>query len=75
MSRLIVYCRAVPYKRHEFNENCCEMHSFSENAFNDLLERSPEGLHLMLLQFSYAYIVLTFLMLCCGGQTWITDCT
>ena len=43
MSRLIVYCRAVPYKRNEINENCCEMHSFNENAFNVLLERSPQG--------------------------------
>jgi len=44
MSCLIVYCRAVPYKRHEFNENCCEMHSFNENTFNDLHDRSPEDL-------------------------------
>ncbi|XP_065065661.1 1-phosphatidylinositol 4,5-bisphosphate phosphodiesterase zeta-1-like isoform X2 [Rhopilema esculentum] len=44
MSRLIVYCRAVPFKRHDFNENCCEMHSLSENAVMDLIERSPQDI-------------------------------
>eukprot|EP00794_Sanderia_malayensis_P008776 gene8776-9714_t len=47
MGRLIVYCRAIPFKKNEFNENCCEMHSLSENLFTELLERNPKDLTYM----------------------------
>lgn len=41
MSQLIVYCRAVSYKRDDLSHNCTEMHSFGENAISVIGEKFP----------------------------------
>ncbi|KAK3717332.1 hypothetical protein QZH41_011579, partial [Actinostola sp. cb2023] len=37
MDKLIIYCRAVPYKKNEVSDDCCEMYSFSESSLYDMI--------------------------------------
>ena len=43
MGKLIVYCRAVPYKKNEVSEDCCEMYSFNDGAAQDSISAHPRG--------------------------------
>lgn len=44
MGKLIVYCRAVPYKKNEVSEDCCEMYSFNDGAAQDSISAHPRGM-------------------------------
>ena len=44
MDRLIVYCRAVAYKKNEVSDDCCEMYSFNESTISDLITAQSRGL-------------------------------
>ena len=43
MGKLIVYMRAVPYKRSEVSGDCCEMYSFNDGAAQDAITGHPRG--------------------------------
>jgi len=43
MDKLIIYCRAVPYKKNEVTDDCCEMYSFSETSLCDLVTAKSRG--------------------------------
>lgn len=43
MGKLIVYCRAVPYKKNEVSGDCCEMYSFNDGAAQDSISGHPRG--------------------------------
>ena len=43
MGKLIVYCRAVTYKRNEISDDCCEMYSFNDGAAQDYITGHPRG--------------------------------
>ena len=43
MGKLIVYCRAVPYKKNEISGDCCEMYSFNDGAAQDYITGHPRG--------------------------------
>ena len=43
MGKLIVYCRAVPYKKHEISGDCCEMYSFNDGSAQDFITGHPRG--------------------------------
>lgn len=43
MDKLIIYCRAVPYKKNEVTDDCCEMYSFSESSLYDLITAKSRG--------------------------------
>ena len=47
MDRLIVYCRAVAYKKNEISDDCCEMYSFNESNITDLITAQSRGLSFM----------------------------
>ncbi|XP_031557725.1 1-phosphatidylinositol 4,5-bisphosphate phosphodiesterase zeta-1-like [Actinia tenebrosa] len=41
MDKLIVYCRALPYKKNDVSDDCCQMYSFSESTIYDLVSANP----------------------------------
>lgn len=43
MGKLIVYCRAVPYKKNEVSDDCCEMYSFNDYGAQDFITGQPRG--------------------------------
>ncbi len=44
MGKLIVYCRAVSYKKNEVSGDCCEMYSFNDGAAQDSISGHPRGI-------------------------------
>ena len=43
MGRLIVYFRAVSYKKNEVSGDCCEMYSFNDYAAQEFIIGQPRG--------------------------------
>lgn len=43
MGKLIVYCRAVSYKKNEVSDDCCEMYSFNDGSAQDFISGHPRG--------------------------------
>lgn len=43
MGKLIVYCRAVPYKKNDVSDDFCEMYSFNDYAAQDFIAGQPRG--------------------------------
>lgn len=43
MGKLIVYCRAVPYKKNDVSDDCCEMYSFNDYTAQDFIAGQPRG--------------------------------
>ncbi|XP_020627928.1 1-phosphatidylinositol 4,5-bisphosphate phosphodiesterase zeta-1-like [Orbicella faveolata] len=56
MGKLIVYCRAVPYKKNEVSEDCCEMYSFNDGAAQDSISAHPR----VILSLANKHIVRTY---------------
>ncbi|XP_032221029.2 1-phosphatidylinositol 4,5-bisphosphate phosphodiesterase zeta-1 isoform X2 [Nematostella vectensis] len=44
MDQLIVYCRAVPYRKRDATDNCCEMYSFNDSSAADLITARPRDM-------------------------------
>ncbi|XP_066027309.1 1-phosphatidylinositol 4,5-bisphosphate phosphodiesterase delta-1-like [Pocillopora verrucosa] len=56
MGKLIVYMRAVPYKRSEVSGDCCEMYSFNDGAAQDAITGHPRDI----LYLANKHIVRTY---------------
>ncbi|CAH3162232.1 unnamed protein product [Porites evermanni] len=56
MGKLIVYCRAVPYKKHEVSGDCCEMYSFNDGSAQDFITGHPRDI----LSLANKHIVRTY---------------
>lgn len=56
MGKLIVYCRAVPYKKNEISDDCCEMYSFNDGTAQDFITGHPRDI----LSLANKHIVRTY---------------
>lgn len=56
MGRLIVYFRAVSYKKNEVSGDCCEMYSFNDYAAQEFIIGQPRGI----LSLANKHIVRTY---------------
>ncbi|PFX17769.1 1-phosphatidylinositol 4,5-bisphosphate phosphodiesterase zeta-1-like [Stylophora pistillata] len=56
MGKLIVYMRAVPYKRGEVSGDCCEMYSFNDGSAQDAITGHPRDI----LYLANKHIVRTY---------------
>lgn len=56
MGKLIVYCRAVPYKKNDVSDDCCEMYSFNDYAAQDFIAGQPREI----LSLANKHIVRTY---------------
>ncbi|XP_078346086.1 1-phosphatidylinositol 4,5-bisphosphate phosphodiesterase zeta-1-like [Oculina patagonica] len=56
MGKLIVYCRAVSYKKNEVSGDCCEMYSFNDGAAQDSISGHPRDI----LSLANKHIVRTY---------------
>ncbi|KAJ7372700.1 1-phosphatidylinositol 4,5-bisphosphate phosphodiesterase beta-4 [Desmophyllum pertusum] len=56
MGKLIVYCRAVHYKKNEISGDCCEMYSFNDGVAQDSISGHPRDI----LSLANKHIVRTY---------------